>query len=382
MIIPLDEGDCDAFLHAARVIECGHLFDFYRKERIFSYPPGMLPICWIAYYLSPSASVFYIYFKAIVVSFDIVLAMLLYQLTYKAVKCFPTALLSAGYVLVDPTIWFTSAVLGQLDVVYVVFLVASLWFLINGKLGWSASMLGLAALVKQPAAAFILAVPAYIAHRNGGRVALYYFVRAFGVFLLVSLPFFLTSPNDYVSMYIYLNPTFSPTIKSPVAYGLWAAVSIIQQTTSINLGWLAAMRFPIFYFMLLLPAIYLHRQNSSIGTTYLLPALAYISFSPQVFWHYLPLLVPFTIYAVVAERYHPFWLTAIVIPPWHRYIPYINVPPVSLYVKVFHAIILLSFLALIYGFTMIKEALHRKQRHITSPRTLPKQQLKNNASEQ
>jgi Gpi18-like mannosyltransferase len=342
----------------------------------------MLLICWIAYCFSPSASVFYIYFKTLVVSFDIVLAALLYQLTYKSVKRFLTALIAAGYVLVDPTIWFTSAVLGQLDVVYVVFLVASLWFLIKEKLGWSASMLGLAALLKQPAAPFILAIPAYIAHRNGGQAALNYFIKAFGVFLLVSLPFFLTSPKDFVAMYIYLGPTLSPTIKSTVAYGLWAAVSIIQQTTSIDLGWLVAMRFPMFYLMLVLPAIYLYRRDSSIGTAYILPALAFISFSPQVLWHYLPLLVPFTIYAVITEHYHPFWLTAIVVPSWHRYIPYINVPPVSLYVKVFHAIILLSFLALIYGFTMIKEALHRKQRHITSPRTLPKQQLKNNASEQ
>ncbi|MEM2851518.1 MAG: hypothetical protein QXW18_06930 [Candidatus Bathyarchaeia archaeon] len=122
LAIPSDRGDAFAFAHAARKLDAGHFFDFYRRERIFAYPPGTLPLCWVALYISPSGSVFYIVYKALISLFDFALALLLYNLVYKTMKSFPAALASAGWVLFDPTIWRVSVVLGQIDVVYTFFL--------------------------------------------------------------------------------------------------------------------------------------------------------------------------------------------------------------------------------------------------------------------
>jgi hypothetical protein len=323
----LDRGDL-AFAHAAKKLDAGHIFDFYNHEYIFAYPPGTLPICWFALYISPSGSDFYIVHKALLCLFDLALAILLYQLVYKATRCFPVALASAGWILFDPTIWRVSVILGQIDVIYTFFLVCSLWFLKEEKLGWSALMLGLSASVKQPAIIFIPAISAYIAHRNGRRRGLCYFCKAFGVFLMIILPFLVSTPKDFISMYAYLTPTFSQTIVKTTKFaapqttklGVWAVIQLIQQKTTLDVGWLASMRFPIFIIALILPIFFLYRRDCTVGTAYLLPALSFILFSPQVSWHYPALLVPFTVYAIAVESRSPTWLVVLLMPIFVRYI--------------------------------------------------------------
>jgi hypothetical protein len=355
LTIPLDRGDL-AFVHAARKLDAGHLFDFYKREYIFAYPPGALPLCWIALYISPSSSVFYIVYKALISLFDLALALLLYNLVYKTTRSFPVALASAGWILFDPTIWRVSAVLGQIDVIYTTFLVGSLWLLKEQKLTWSAIALGLAASIKQPAAIFLPAISAYVAHKNGGREGLYYFCKAFGVFILIVLPFLATTPKDFVSMYVYLAPNFSEIIVTATRFGapqttklgVWAVIQLIQQKTTLDVGWLASMRFLIFITALILPVLILYRRDYTLGAAYLLPALSFILFSPQVSWHYPALLVPFTVYAIAVERRSPVWLVVLLMPVFVRYI-FLTQPWQSfLVVGVIYITMLAAFLISIY----------------------------------
>jgi hypothetical protein len=132
LTIPLDRGDCYAFAYTARKLDAGHLFDFYKREYIFTY-----------------GSVFYIVYKALISLFDLALVVLLYNLVYKTPRSFPAALASAGWILFDPTIWRVSMVLGQIDVIYTTFLVGSLWLSKEQKLTWSAITLGIASAVQQ-----------------------------------------------------------------------------------------------------------------------------------------------------------------------------------------------------------------------------------------
>jgi hypothetical protein len=355
LTIPLDRGDL-AFAYAARKLDAGHLLDFYRREYIFAYPPGTLPLCWIALYISPSGSVFYIVHKALISLFDLALALLLYNLVYKTTRSFPVALASAGWILFDPTIWRVSTVLGQIDVIYTTFLMGSLWLLKEQKLTWSAVTLGLAASVKQPAAIFLPAVSAYVVHKNGRRAGLSYFCKAISVFMLIILPFLVSTPKDFVSMYVYLTPSFSQVIHKITPFaapqttklGLWAIIQLIQQKTTINVGWLASIRFLIFITALILPVPLLYRRDYTLGAAYLLPALTFILFSPQVSWHYPALLVPFTVYAIAVERRSPVWLVVLLMPIFVRYI-FLTQPWQSfLVVGVIYITMLAAFLISIY----------------------------------
>jgi hypothetical protein len=167
----------------------------------------------------------------------------------------------------------------------------SLWLLKEQKLTWSAVTLGLAASVKQPAAIFLPAISAYVVHKNGGRAGLLYFCKAISVFMLIILPFLVSTPKDFVSMYVYLTPSFSQVIHKITPFaapqttklGLWAVIQLIQQKTTINVGWLASIRFPIFITALILPVPLLYRRDYTLGAAYLLPALSFILFSPPSF---------------------------------------------------------------------------------------------------
>ncbi|MBS7644409.1 hypothetical protein KEJ26_07545, partial [Candidatus Bathyarchaeota archaeon] len=75
-----------------------------------------------------------------------------------------------------------------------------------------------------------------------------------------------------------------------------------------------SVRFPIYIIALILPVFVLYRRDYTLGAAYLLPALSFISFSPQVSWHYPALLVPFTIYAIAIERRSPIWLVVLLMP--------------------------------------------------------------------
>ncbi|MEM2851517.1 MAG: hypothetical protein QXW18_06925, partial [Candidatus Bathyarchaeia archaeon] len=92
-------------------------------------------------------------------------------------------------------------------------------FLKEERLGWSAIMLGLSATVKQPAAIILPAVSAYVAHKNGRRVGLSYFCKGIGVFMLIILPFLISAPKDFVTMYIYLTPSFGEIIATATRFG-------------------------------------------------------------------------------------------------------------------------------------------------------------------
>jgi uncharacterized membrane protein len=232
----------------------------------------------------------------------------------------------------------------------------SLWLLKEQKLTWSAVTLGLAASVKQPAAIFLPAVSAYVVHKNGRRAGLSYFCKAISVFMLIILPFLVSTPKDFVSMYVYLTPSFSQVIHKITPFaapqttklGLWAIIQLIQQKTTINVGWLASIRFLIFITALILPVLILYRRDYTLGAAYLLPALTFILFSPQVSWHYPALLVPFTVYAIAVERRSPVWLVVLLMPIFVRYI-FLTQPWQSfLVVGVIYITMLAAFLISIY----------------------------------
>jgi len=199
------------------------------------YPPFNVYIFWIFGKLSqavgPDSLAFFIKFPQNL--FDIAAAYMIFRFVRQWFSFRGSLAIMAVYAF-NPATIFDVAVWGQMDSIYTLFMIASLYSAFRSKYELSGATLGLAILTK-PQSVVLLPILAYIILRNGGwRRAIYSGITFGAVIIVVILPFRWDNPiafliDNYSGYSVY-------PFNSINAYNIWSLWSFWKPDTVAHWG--------------------------------------------------------------------------------------------------------------------------------------------------
>ena len=229
---PLSSGpDIPQFWAFAKVFQ-EHGIDFYRYADAslpifpyngweFVYPPVWLLFLGLALLAVPGSTAtetfvdtgWRLAMKTPIIAADLAIGVLIYwAVPGSKIK----KLIFACLWLFNPAAWYESAVFGQFDAIAAAFLIASLILLMKGKNIWAFLFAGLAAVTKQHVFISVLFMAIAAIRQAGLRRTLIGAAAAFGVVLVISVPFLVTG-NFATYLHSIFLPGASPDYQSPLA---------------------------------------------------------------------------------------------------------------------------------------------------------------------
>lgn len=268
---------------AQRITQLGPIH-FYSPDYFSDYFPGYLYILWFLgksfSSLLPNSSIFSLpfewYLKFITNIFDIETAYYIYKIVSIYRK--NSAIQVAVFYLLNPALFFNSAVWGQVDGVLTFFLVASVYYLLELKdIFKYSTIFSLAILVKPQGLAIFPIILALLRKFKLSKL-LYLSVIPF-LIITLSLPFFINDPL-WGLFHLFQKSASTYPYTSMFSYNLWSFVGwwIPDSIQFLNLNYQTWGI--IFYFItlavILAPLIF--RKDKSSFTVYLASALASFAF--------------------------------------------------------------------------------------------------------
>ncbi len=230
---------------------------FYTDSMFCDYPPGYIYILAMLGRIRQCFSVLPAPFEALLyklpaILFDVFLCGFLYQKAAALTKNTRLALLLSFLYACNPAVWINSAVWGQVDAIFTLFVILSLVYLANEKYVNSAAMLAIAVVIKPQA---LLFAPLYLITIWQKRF-IPHFCRKLalsagtfaGVFVLLILPFTIAkSPTFILELYsktlssypfaslnafnlftlIGANGTPLESVLAGLSYGTWGTIGIL-----------------------------------------------------------------------------------------------------------------------------------------------------------
>ncbi|EKD62806.1 MAG: hypothetical protein ACD_52C00051G0003 [uncultured bacterium] len=249
---------------------------------------------------------------------DLGIALLLYKLVKEHTK--KLAPLAAVFFLLNPAIWYNSAVWGQTDSVISFFTLASFMLLLRRKLAFSVLLFALSLYIK---ASLLIFVPVFALVVWKQRYRLIDISNALTlailVILLLTLPFSGNNPHLWL-LELYKDKVFGQQLHviTANAFNLWAALTgIHEQPDSLPFGFLSyrAVGYVLFTLSLVWP---LKKVLTRISVNTVFGMLTVVAFSGFILLtnmheRYLyPMFPVFTLVAVLDKRLRPtYWLVSL-----------------------------------------------------------------------
>ena len=325
LIAPIAVGDTRIWVRAGKYCYYRNPFTVYHY--ISEYPPVWVFFSWLTWILMlpydyPSA-IYLTTVKSWLIFADGLTAFIIYWWIKKSGCKEWMGIIAASLYLVDPTTWKTSANIGQIDNLNVLFLALSAYLLNVDRPKLSAAFLGVAAMTKQFSSVLVLPFLVYTYYKYERKKWLKILVSCVGVMAVIALPFLVYTWNDFIATYLYFDLGASEIDLSHAAtQGFWGVVyAIYRADIGIPLDSLIQMRYYIFLAAITLPVIILFlRPSWKVNDVYLIPILSFLMFSPQVFHYHFVLCIPFVIWSIIPERGHPLrYLPIFIIAVWWIY---------------------------------------------------------------
>lgn len=215
---------------------------FYAKTPFCDYPPGflyiLLPVAFISRAFSEADPVLFLKTPAIIC--DLITAAVIYRLALARLDK-KKALLAALFCALSPMTIFNSAVWGQTDSIFSLFLILCVYLLTKERFEAAAAVFALS-LAFKPQAVILAPVFLFVFVKNVGGKPGYWLKRLglcavsfFTVFYALMLPF-ANSPNPLWIIRLYLNTFNGYNFISMNAYNLWWALGAHWAEDSALLG--------------------------------------------------------------------------------------------------------------------------------------------------
>ena len=224
-LLPGMKIDVDAwYAWAERLNEVG-FSQFYSDQIWTNYTPGYLYVLWILGFLKDffqiNTSVFYLILKLPSIISEIILGIFIYFIISK--RSIVWAKIAAASILLNPALIFNTAVWGQIDGLFSLILILSVYYLNYKRYFLSSFLFSIGFLIK-PQAILLLPVFALYFFNNLKIKNLAKFIIVTPVvILLLSLPFFVQQPLlGIVNLFLKMAGDYSAT--SLFAYNFWGAV--------------------------------------------------------------------------------------------------------------------------------------------------------------
>jgi hypothetical protein len=320
---PLSAGpDVAQFWAFARVFH-DYGLDFYRyadatldifpfEGWAFVYPPIWLLILGVTLLLVPSSTAtsamvdtsWRVAMKAPIIAADLAIGCVLYWAIPGSRR---RKLVFSSLWLLHPTAWYESAVFGQFDAIAGALLLGSVVLLMRGRDRWAFVLAALAVMTKQHAFAAAAVMAVSSARQLGRRQLATNCLIAFGVVLILSVPFLLTGNlRSYAQMFFLPGP--APGYQYPLCFAFSGSGALLTYLHDI-FGWNTRLLLPLalcaMAAALVTTAVLSYRTRVTPLQGALAGFLVFVAFSYRVNYQYLVVCIPLAI--LLASQTHYRW---------------------------------------------------------------------------
>lgn len=250
---------------------------FYNDQIWTNYTPGYLYILWLLGFLKDffqiNTSFFYLILKVPSIISEIILSIFIYKIIAK--KSILWAIIATGLILLNPALIFNSSIWGQIDGLFTLILILSIYYFNYERYFLSSFMLGIGFLIKPQAILLLPIFALYFLNNLRIKYLAKFIIIAPGVILLLSLPFFVQQPfSGIVNLFLKMAGDYSAT--SLFAYNFWGVVGfwIPDQTIWNGLTYKVWGYILYFLYWIIVGYFYFKRGLSLYAVT----ALAVLSF--------------------------------------------------------------------------------------------------------
>lgn len=311
--------DVDAwFAWAQRLNQLGFA-NFYSDQIWTNYTPGFLYILgllgWIKNSLQINNSLFYLMLKLPSILAEVALAVFVYQWFINKSKAWAKIALMA--ILFNPAFIFNSAVWGQIDGLFSLVLVLSIYFLMQKGFILSSIFLALGFLIKPQAIFLLPAFGLYLFKNFSLKNFLQLSLPLIFTTFLVSLPFFLNQPFTGLINLIYRMLGDYPFI-SLYAYNFWGIWGFwINDSNLWNGLTLKTWGYLLYIFYWIIIIFLYFKRKISILVLVTLAALSFFFLPTRVHERYLYPAIPFLILVAALLKSHLIWILAMILSLIH-----------------------------------------------------------------
>jgi hypothetical protein len=205
MFILTYSDDTSIWFAYYETLASGHILDFYQVMGYrwrYVYPPIWMLCLLILVFLNPTLpfSSFVVYVKIPIFIFEVLTTLVLYSYVFKKTSNAKYAFFSAGLFFLNPFVIKISAYQTMFDVIGCFFLLCAVYLLEGKKYGLAGIATALALMTKQY---LYLAFPLLIAvmiKQVRWKNLLKYIAGTFFTVVIISVPFYLTTPERYLNI--------------------------------------------------------------------------------------------------------------------------------------------------------------------------------------
>lgn len=295
LFAPLPEYkiDMDAWVAWAYRLNQFNFANFYSDRIWTNYTPGYLYVLSILGYIKNlfgiNDQLFYEVLKLPSIIAEIFLGILVYKILRKPQKW---ALVASSFILLNPAFIFNSSVWGQIDGLFCLMLVLSVYFLTQNKIIYSSILLGLSFLIKPQAIILSPVFALFIIKNFSVKNILQLTIPAIVTIFLLSLPFFTTKPILGIPQ-LFLKMISDYSYTSLNAYNLWGVVGFWIPDNTIWHGFMyQTWGYILFSFYWLFISYFYLKGKLSIYSLATLATLSFFFLPTRVHERYLyPALV-------------------------------------------------------------------------------------------
>jgi dolichyl-phosphate-mannose-protein mannosyltransferase len=178
------------------------------------------------------------FIKVLPTLFDVATVVLIFAFTRKRFD-YKTALVTSAFYAFNPAVIFDSAVFGQVDAIYTLFLLLSLMLVLKGKPKLSAVAFTIGLLIKPQSIALAPLLIFLIFRKYGWRTLLTSLLTSTATIFAVILPFEWSNPITFL-WNIYFGAYSGYGVTSANAFNIWALGGLWQTDTAITFaaGWI------------------------------------------------------------------------------------------------------------------------------------------------
>jgi len=283
----------------------GGLFNLYKHMRLYAYPPLWIFFCSLAYLIHPwyrCDQRFSMLIKLPIAIADLITGLIVYLMVSERSDSRRGTVAATLYVM-NMHVVFVSSFWGMFDGL-VALLLASCVYLFHKDRKVSAGILaGLSLLAKQSALPLIL-VLAFIAFRKKWSKGTKFLLALTIIFLAVSMPFLLSTPEDFVSALYYDRPQLDLRGRTGALWYTFRAFELVP-------NWLERNHFYVFYASLFFPILLLRQRETrsiyDLSEISVLSFMNFYTFTPQLHTTYLILMMPFLCVLIAGGKISSLW---------------------------------------------------------------------------
>jgi len=248
MFISASSNDTSMWFVYYEILASGHILDFYQimgYSGRYVYPPIWMLWLLTLSFLSPTLPYpsFVVYVKIPIFTFEILTTFVLYSYVFQKTSNFKYALFSSGIFFLNPFISKISAYQTMFDVIGCFFLLCAVYLLGSKKYGWAGIATGLALMTKQYLYLVLPLLVAVMIKQVHWKNLLKYVAGTFFTAAIISVPFYLTTPERYLIIIFcqwdvglaFITRTWTKESWFPLS-GVWYLVKYVAKLSGARIG--------------------------------------------------------------------------------------------------------------------------------------------------